>query len=185
MARNPNARSRDMIISLAVIAIPILVIMVLFTRTPEETVEPVDLGPFLSRAHEQSPYPVLVAEGLGEGWTPVRSAWAQKGQQWITTDPAAGNSWQVGYLSPDKIYYGVLQRDDAGSELIRSATREGRELDGGAVELADRSWTRYESPDSRTRSLVNEQGEVTTVVSADTDFAELEAFTSALVESAP
>lgn len=183
MARNPNARSRDMIISLAVIAIPILLIVWLFSSTPEDEAEAIDLGPFLSRAEAESPFPVLIAGEPGEGWLPVRAAWAQEGQHWITTEPAVGNSWQVGYLSPDEIYYGVLQRDASGAELIRSATREGKQLDGGAAELAGRDWTRYESPDGRTRSLVNEQGDVTTVVSADTDFAELEAFTSTLVEA--
>lgn len=39
MARNPNARSRDMLISLAVIAIPILIIVALFTRTPSTDAE--------------------------------------------------------------------------------------------------------------------------------------------------
>ena len=33
MARNPNARSRDMLISLAVIAIPILVVVALAAAT--------------------------------------------------------------------------------------------------------------------------------------------------------
>ena len=184
MARNPNARSRDMLISLAVIAIPILIIVALFTRTPSTDAEAVDVGPFLTRAGAESPYPVLVAEGLDDGWTPVRAAWAKKGQQWITTDPALGNSWQIGYRSPDQIYYGVLQRDAAGADLIRSTTREGKEI-GDPVSLAGREWLRYESKDARTRSLVNEAGDVTTVVSADDDFTRLEAFTSTLVEAAP
>ena len=184
MARNPNARSRDMIISLAVIAIPIVLIMALFTRTPEEKAEAIDVGPFLGRAAAESPYPVLTAEGLSEGWVPVRAAWAKKGQRWITADPALGNSWQVGYLSPDQIYYGVLQRDEAGDELVRSNTRDGKEI-GEPVSLAGREWLRYESKDGRTTSLVNHAGEITTVVSADTDFTQLEAFISTLVENPP
>lgn len=180
MARNPKARSRDMIISLAVIAVPMMIIVWLFTATPEPEAEAVDLGPYLTRAEAESPYPVLVAEGLDDGWLPLRAAWAKEGQQWITSDPAVGNSWQVAYLSPEQIYFGVLQRDDSGAELVRSATRDGKAL-GDDVALAGRQWVRYESPDARTRSLVNEEGDVTTVVSADTDFAELEAFTSTLV----
>lgn len=182
MARNPDARSRDMLISLAVLAIPIALIVMLFTRTPDDGAEPIDVGPFLGRAAAESPYPVLVAEDPGDGWVPIRAAWATEGQRWITADPALGNSWQVGYLSPDEIYYGVLQRDAAGPELVRSATREGREI-GEPVELAGREWLRYESKDGRTRSLVNERGGVTTVVSADDDFPPLEAFASTLRES--
>ncbi|MBB1509607.1 DUF4245 domain-containing protein [Tessaracoccus sp. MC1756] len=181
MARNPKARGRDMIISLAVIAVPVLLVIIFFTSTPKEEVEPIDLGPFITRAEAESPFPVLVAGNPGAGWVPVRAAWAQKGQPWITTEPAVGNSWQVGYLSPDEIYYGVLQRDESARELVRSGTREGNEI-GEETTLAGRDWSRYESKDGRTRSLVNEQDGVTTVVSADTDFPELEAFTSTLVE---
>lgn len=182
MARNPNARSRDMIISLAVIAIPIVLIMALFTRTPEPDTEAIDLRPFLQRAQAESPYPVLIADGLGDGWLPLRASWAEKGKQWITADPALGNSWQVGYFSPEEIYYGVLQRDAAGVDLIRTATREGKEI-GEPVTVGGREWARYESSDERTRSLVHEQGEVTTVVSADVPFTDLEAFASTLVEA--
>ena len=72
-------------------------------------------------------------------------------------------------------------RDGAAGSFVADTTREGKPL-GGAVELAGRSWERFESDDGRTRSLVHADDEVTSIVTADADFTQLEAFTAALVE---
>lgn len=182
--RNPRARSRDMVISMAVIMVPLLVIMWFFTSDPGEDVERVDVAPVLAKAQEESPYPLLVAEGLDEGWIPLRVAWAKDGQPWITSQPADGNSWQVGYLSPEQVYFGVQQRDDAVRAAVDTITRKGSVI-GDEVQLIGRAWERYESQDGRTRSLVNIDGEVASIVTADAGFPELEAFASTLVEVAP
>lgn len=180
--RNPNARSRDMLISMAVLVLPVLLVVWLFSQEGDVRPEPVDVVPVVERAQAESPYPVLYAEDLGEGWQPVRAAWAASGDPFVTSEPAVGNSWQIGYLSPREVYFEVLQRDSQGELLIADATREGSML-GEGVDLAGLSWERYESSDGRTRSLVSTDGDVTSVVSADTDFSELEAFTATLVEA--
>ncbi|AQP45178.1 DUF4245 domain-containing protein [Tessaracoccus flavus] len=182
--RNPNARSRDMFISMAVLVLPVLLVVWLFSQEGDVRPEPVDVASVVERAQTQSPYPVLYAQDLGDGWQPVRATWAASGDPFVTSEPAVGNSWQVGYLSPREVYFEVLQRDSQGDTLIADATREGARI-GEGVDLAGLSWERYESGDGRTRSLVSTDGDVTSVVSADTDFAELEAFTSALVEAPP
>ena len=181
---NKNARTRDMVISMAVIVIPVLLIMWIFTTPADEGAERVDVAATLAVAQEQSPYPVLVADGLEEDWIPTRVAWALSGQPWITSEPAVGDSWQVGYLSPDNVYYGVQQRDESRAEFIGTTTREGSVV-GDPVEIAGLTWERYESKDERTRSLVSTDGDVTSIVSADTDFVSLEAFAAMLVEVAP
>lgn len=183
-SRNPRARSRDMAISMAVIVIPLLLIVWLFTVDPPRDVEPADVAPVLAVARAESPYPLLVAEPVPEGWTPVRVAWARAGEPWITSEPAIGNSWQVGYLSPDEIYFGVQQRDDGVQAAVRTITREGSAV-GSPVDVAGRDWERYESADGRTRSLVATDDELVAIVTADTDFAELEAFAAGLVEIQP
>lgn len=184
MARNQNSRARDMIISMAVILVPILVLVFVFTQPSEQKAERADVAGMLERATTESPYPLLVAEGLGDDWTPTRVAWAKDGTPFITSKPADGNSWQVGYLSPEAIYYGVQQRDRGAAAFVSSVTREGKDM-GGGVEAAGRTWTRYESKDGRTRSLVSESGDVTSIVTADTDFVKLEAFAGTLAEVAP
>ena len=163
--RNPNARSRDMLISMAVLLIPVVLIAWWFTQSADQKPAAVDVPGSLTRAEAESPFPVLRAGELGAGWTAVRVAWAKEGQPFITADPALGNSWQVGYLSPDEIYYAVLQRDAGASEFTRTMTRDGKALTG-EVQAAGRTWQRYESPDERTRSLVNLDGEVVSIVAA-------------------
>lgn len=173
-----------MIISMAVIMVPVLLIVWFFTMGDDSKPATVDVDGTLKRATAETPYPLLRAEALGDDWRPIRVAWAKTGEPWITAEPASANSWQLGYLSPDETYFGIQQRDAGAAEFIRSTTREGKKLDGQA-DLAGLTWDRYESPDERTRSLVHVDGEVASIVTADTDFATLEAFTSSLVEVAP
>lgn len=177
--RNTKHRGRDMVISMAVLLVPIALIVWWFTLNPDPEPEAVDVDATLATAVGQSPYPVLVADGLGEGWTPVRVAWAREGDAWITNEEATGNWWQVGYLSPEGVYVGVQQRDGATGTFVADVTRDGNPL-GATVELAGLTWERFESDDERTRSLVSLGEDVTSVVTADTDFVTLEAFAATL-----
>ena len=173
-----------MIISMAVILVPVLLLVLFYARPGDQKVEEVSVAETFEVARAQSPYALLQAEGLGEGWSPVRVAWALDGNPWITNEPAEGDSWQVGYMSPDGVYHGVQQRNDNEARFIDATTREGRAV-GGQVEFAGRTWDRYESEDGRTRSLVSEGDDDVAIVTADADFIELEAFAASLVEVAP
>ena len=183
-ARNPKARTRDMVISLAVILIPVLLIVAFFSLPADDAPEAVDVAPVLARAQTASPYPLIVAEGLDAGWTPVRAAFAADGDAWIDSRPAVGDSWQVGYLSPEGTYFGVQQRNASETAFIDDITRDGVAM-GGQVDAAGRTWERFESRDGRTRTLVSLGDDSTAVVAADTDFLELEAFAALLVQVVP
>ena len=180
MARKrSNTRSRDMVISMGVLLVPLLLIMWFFTVNPEETAEAIDLDPYLEQAESADAYPVLRAEALPEEWVPVRAAWAADGERWLDGEAADGNSWQVGYMGPDDIYYGVEQRDRSAPRAIADLTRDG-EATGDTIEAVGWTWERYESEDGRTKSLVATEGDMVAVVSADTGFDALEAFTTSL-----
>ncbi len=180
MARpNAKSQSRDMIISMAVLLVPILVIVWLFTDNPEPQAEAVDVAPLLARAEAESPYAILRANNLPEPWKPVRVAWAADGENWMGGEPADGNSWLVGYLGPDGIYYGVQQKDRNERLFIADVTRDG-EPTGETVQALDRSWEAYESEDGRTTSLVARDGDVVSIVAADTDLEAVEAFVTSL-----
>lgn len=173
--RNPRAGARDMILSMAVLLIPALVIIAIYARPGEETPQRVDYQHVLKQARGESPYPVLAPEGLPDTWVPTRVRWAKAGQPWLDGKPAPGNSWQLGFIAPDGTYLAVQQRDGIGSEqFVAQLTRDGVGQD--TVTLADRQWQRYTSADGRTRSLVHSGQGVTSVVSGDTGFAEVEAF---------
>lgn len=176
---DPKSRSKDMFISMGVLLVPILAIIWFFTMNPEPKVEAIDVSPQLQRAESESPFPVLRAENLPDGWTPVRAAWAKDGALWIDKKPAMGNAWLVGYMGPDEIYYGVEQRDRAAGDVITRVTREGRET-GETVEAAGLEWKSYESKDGRTTSLVAQSDGVVSVIAADTDLEAVTAFATTL-----
>ncbi len=177
--RNPNARARDMVISMAVIIVPLALITWLFTNDPDPQVEPVDVAPVLARAEAESPYPVLRAVSLPAQWVPTRVAWAADGNMWITEQPAVGNSWQLGYIAPNGIYVAVQQRDRAVEAFISTVTQQGRRQ-SESTEVAGRTWEHWVSNDDRTRSLVWRDGDMVAVVSGNADFEELDAFAGSL-----
>ena len=178
--KKPQARARDMVISMAVIMVPLLLITWLFTNDPKPTVEAVDVEPVLAQAEQTSPYPILRPTDLPEDWVPTRVAWAEDGKQWITNEPAVGNSWQLGYLAPNKIYVAVQQRDREVNAFVRDITRDGR-MESEVSEVSGRTWEHWLSRDERSRSLVWRDGEMVAVVTGDTDYAQLDAFAGSLV----
>lgn len=180
MARpNPNSRSRDMLISLSVLLVPLVLLIWFFTDNPEAKPQAIDIKPALVRAEAESPYPVLRATALPEGWLSVRAAWAKSGSPWIDNKPADANIWQVGYFGPDGIYYAVEQRDSGAGSMILRTTRQGHAT-GQEITAAGLSWQVYQSEDGRTTSLVAQTDAQIAVVSADTTEEAVIAFTQTL-----
>ena len=149
MAARPNPTARDMIVALAVLLLPVLVITWWFTRVPEPTVTRVDWAPLVAQARAESPYRVAVPTGLPDTWAPVRARWTPKGDPGIDGRPVPGNTWQLGFLTPDQRYLGLDQRDDDGADLISGVTRAG--IRDGSSSVQGESWQRWASPDGRTR----------------------------------
>lgn len=170
-----------MLISLLVLLVPVLLIVWFFQSAPEPEVDEVDVTPVLQQAEEESPYPVLRPQGLPEGWLPIRVRWAADGERWIDGQPAVGNSWQLGYLSPGDIYVGLQQRDRSAGAFLDQVTRDGKP-DGEPVELAGRTWEPWVSEDGRTTSLVWQEGQQVAAVTGDTGVEELSVFAEALTE---
>jgi hypothetical protein len=168
------ATAGDMVRSLLVIIVPLLIISFFFSRNlGDHPVQTVDVGPVLAQAREEAPYPVLAPVNLPGDWQPTRVSWEPTGHE----GAPPREHWQVGYLSPDRIYFAVNQSPDAEA-LLPAETRDG--LPDGSSTLAGAAWERRVSADGRTRSLVRDTGPVTTVVVADADYAALEAFTGTL-----
>lgn len=168
-----------MVISMAVLLIPLALISWLFTNNPEPTVETVEVAPVLAQAEAESPYPVLRATNLPNDWVPTRVAWAADQTQWITGEPAVGNSWQLGYLAPNGIYLAVQQRDRAVESFIADITQQGRRQPE-VSDIAGRTWEHWISEDELTSALVWRDGDMVAVVAGNTDFDQLDAFAGAL-----
>jgi len=171
-----------MLISLAVLLVPILVISAWFTRVPtSDPVQTVDWRAALAQARAAAPYPVLGPVNLPDTWRATKAQWSTTGQPAVDLEPAPGNTWQLGMLSPDNVYLSLTQRVAEGPALVAQVSRSG--VEDGTSQVAGQSWTRWVSPDDRTRTLSRVDGTVTIVVSGDTTYAGLEAFTSTLQSS--
>lgn len=178
MARSPrNATVLHMIVAMVVLMVPILAITAFFTRPAEPPVQAVAYEPMARQAAAEASYPVLVPQGLPEGWTPTRARWTPVGQPGLGGDPVPGDTWQLGFLSPEQTYVALDQRDRAAAPFVAATTREGRR--DGEVTLAGAAWTRYVSADGRTRALV-QQGQAVTIVSGDLPYEALAAFATTL-----
>ncbi|SJN42653.1 DUF4245 domain-containing protein [Luteococcus japonicus] len=173
--RNQRATGRDMIISLAVILLPAMAIYYFFSRTPAEPEVPVaDWKPVVADARTEAPYDILAPSNLPETWKPVRARYGN-------------DELQLGFLSPDKVYFEVKQRVGANQPgFISTVTREGRQ--DGTSEVATaagvkRTWKRYLTGDERSHCLVSAvEGKrpSTTIVCGDVPYEGVEAFSSTL-----
>jgi hypothetical protein len=179
VARKRQPTIGDLLRSLALILVPLVILTVVFTRTPtDHPVSVVNYGAQLTKARKEAPYPVLAPEGLPPTWRATRADWVPKGNPYLNGEPSVRNLWRLGFLTPDDVYVAVTQGDALPKDLIEEVTREG--VADGTSSLAGQEWDRRISPDERTRSLVRSTPAVTTIVVGDISYEGLEAFATTL-----
>lgn len=176
--RKKPATTGDLIRTLVVILVPLLIVTALFTRNLKDyPVKEVEWQPTLALARDQAAFPILAPVGLPDSWRPTQVTWVKKGQPHLS-EPSPRNLWQLGYLDPHDIFISVNQADDRSELFVADLTRGG-ETDGSS-EIGGVKWTRYVTPDGRTRSLVLITPKVTAAVVGDTSYEALEAFAGTL-----
>ncbi|MFZ0322848.1 MAG: DUF4245 domain-containing protein [Actinomycetes bacterium] len=172
----------DMARSLSVVGVFVLFLfLVVWWQRPEAQgpiARVVDVPGVVSAAAIGSSFEVWVPMGLPSGWQPT-SAWAQS----ASTSDYAGLVVHVGYLTPAGSYAEVRQTDGQRAKALDDWTTSGRAA--GTVEVAGRTWRRFESPTSK--SLVLTQGGALRVVTGKADWPELEGLAASLepVRAAP
>lgn len=179
-SRRPNPPVIHMIVAMLVVLAPALLAVAWFQRVPEPTVVQVDPAPVIAAA-AKAPYALAVPANLPPDWTCTRARWTPVGAASVGGSPAPGNTFGLGYLSPQQIYLAVDQRDTAPESLVTDVTRSGT-LEGASTVLG-RPWQRYRSPDGRTRALVLREADHVTIVSGDLGYEGLEAFAGTLTFS--
>ena len=178
-----QATAGDMIRSLALILIPLVVITIIFTNTPNDhPVKQVDWQPVLANAREEAPFEVLAPENLPNGWRATRVNWVPQGKPYLNGEASARNLWQIGFLTPDDAFIDLNQGDLRPQEMVDQQSRDGT-ADGSSV-VAGKTWQRLISTDGRTRSLVLTSPNSTVVVTADLPYEALEAYASTLSSGA-
>lgn len=168
-----------MVISLAVLLVPILLIVWFFQRAPERPpVQAVDAVGAASAAQKQASFPLLVGTGLPEGWVPVKATWTPRGGQLLGHGIAEADTWVVGYQTPDESYVSVSQQEGKlasfVSEMTGGADPDGRSTVGG------QTWQRYRAATGDDRFLVRVSASDTTIVGGAEPYGALEAFLTSL-----
>jgi len=174
-----QATAGDMMRSLALILIPLAVITIIFTNTPDDhPVKEVDWKPVLATAREEAPFEVLAPTNLPNGWRATRVNWVPQGKPYLNGEVSPRNLWQIGFLTPDDVFVDLNQGDLRPEEMVDQQSRDG--TPDGTSTVADKTWQRLISPDGRTRSLVLVGSNATTVLTADLPYEALEAYASTL-----
>lgn len=167
-----------MVISLAVLIVPILLIGAWFSRIPEPTIRRVDWQPIVAQARKEAKFRVLAPTNLPGTWIATRARWTRAGQPGIDDQPMPSDTFALGFLNPEKIYIALDQRAKPARGYLTQVTRGGRPE--GEQGIANLTWQRLISADGRTRSLLLATPDVTTIVSGDTSYAGLAAFVTTL-----
>lgn len=180
MARSRRGgRLVDLLISLAVLLIPIGLIVWFFTSNPEEPeVQSVNWASVAEQAAKEAPFDVLVPSAVPVDWRATRARWTPVGEPGLDGTPVAGDLWQLGFVDARPMYIGLDQSNAPPAPFISDVTREGTAQ--GTSVVGKVTWTRYESSDERTRALVLRGDDMTAIVSGDLSYEELESFAATL-----
>lgn len=171
-----------MMLTLAVILVPVIIISVLFSRNLDDhPVEVVDWKPLAQEAAAEASYDVLAPSDLPATWRPVRVSWEPAGETDESGNRSDRSLWKLGFLDPGDRYVGIYQADGDREGFIKDITRDGRvDRSQGEVKVGDDTWERYESEDGRTRSLVRSADEATNIVVGDVEYQTLQDFAATL-----
>jgi hypothetical protein len=183
---------RDMLLSMAVISLPIIAIVEWFphdAKKPTDAVQTVDYTIPLAQARRDAalPFQALAPTSLPPGWraTSVHADF----------DPGAQLRWELGFLTSDTQYVALDQvADGKGADgVLAQQAPNATPLPGPAAKLTagGHDWTVYATPDGKRHALVRTtppvgsaaattQGQVAVVVSGTGALSELETLAGSL-----
>lgn len=110
-----------MVMAVVILLLPVVLIYWWFSRIPEPQVTAVDWQPVVAAAKAESPYAIAAFhKGMPDGWTVVP---ADEGGPVGLNQQPVGNTLQLGYLTTDRMYLGLDQRDTDSRGLIREVSK--------------------------------------------------------------
>lgn len=180
-ARQRRARAgvRDMVISLAVLLVPILLIVWFFTRIPDEPPVPdLEWPKAVAQARQQADFPLLAPRQVPAGWRATKARYVEAGGQWVGKERAAGDRWELGFLTADDVYVAINQSTEKTTPFVRTITGDAKAE--GTVTVDGRQWRKMISSQGRTRYLVTEVDGSTAIVVADAPYSTLVEFAGLL-----
>ncbi len=167
---------RDMILSLAVIAVPIGIVLAIEPSKPGNPVHVIDSASFqgnLDAARAAEPFTVLVPTGLSAGWRATSETYQQPGA-------AAAADWHVGYLTPSGGFAELEQTTQSFAGFLSDQRSDATQV--ASVQVNGTTWQRYTgtTPPALKNLLVRSDGKSTIIVAGSAAMTELEQFAGSL-----
>ncbi|WP_395638311.1 DUF4245 domain-containing protein [Pseudolysinimonas sp.] len=169
-ARRANQTTFNLVIAL-IASLGIVLLLVVVVVRPDTQLPAIDYRAVGASAQGSVDEPLVIPD-LPEGWTANRAE--------LVSDPADGvTRWEIGFLTPDGAYIGLVQGVDANAswlaDQVRSASVTGAQSHGGLT------WDAYDrrdvpDPGNVEFALVTESGASTIVLggtASDEEFAVL------------
>ncbi len=180
MSENRPQKSRgnpsmgDIVRSVAVLSLLVFALWavgLIQTDTPDDPVREIDYAGTADSARQAATYPLLAP-----GELPAK--WRVNG---VRFEPGTLQAWHLGVLTADDRYIGLEQVTGPADDLLEQWA-DGFES-AGTVDLAGRTWQRYNGSDDSEVTLVHEAPEGTTLVTTTTaPFNDVETFVESLTD---
>lgn len=184
--RKPRGRETawDMILSMAAVIATVGVIMLLAWRPQQEIVQSVDYPAAVENAKLSAIWPISIPSDLPQGYRATSARFEPES----FGDPGDVR-WMVGFQTQAGEYISIWQSDGPKRKVIATATNdaecEGTELITNKITAVASTWQKCEIAKPLTRSFVQTNGEVTTVVAGTVQWTELLEFAQSLETFSP
>lgn len=151
------------------LAIAGVLALVLVPRENTDAVRVIDPAPALAHARAAASFAVVMPRGLPDSWRPTTAR----------TDVRGGTvHWHLGYTTPEGGYVGVDQSDRPSRLFLAEMTQRGPAA--GVSVIEGQLWIRTYAAARNQRSIWWREGSVTTVVSGNTSWQDVETFATDL-----
>jgi hypothetical protein len=177
-AERAGRGTRDVLLSLAALLVPIFVLLAgykIFFSGDQPLA--FDVSPTYQTARHANAFPVLEPTGLADGWKANIASYTPAGS--AGTGAAAGATLRVVYHSPDGSGLQLVE-SSAPSDAVLIAELGEKARPGNLVTINGAQWREYPELPANGRALVNVADGRTTVLQGDADAEELRTFAAAL-----
>ncbi|HEV2344889.1 MAG TPA: DUF4245 domain-containing protein [Actinocrinis sp.] len=169
---------RDMLLSLAVIAVPIAVVLAIEPSKPGDPVHVIDAASFqttLSAARQAEPFTVLAPSGLPADWRLTSAYYQPPG--------ATAGDWHVGYLTPSGGYAALEQVTEPLAAFLTDQHSDASPNTAAQITGATPGvWQRYTgtTPAGLRTIMYYNDSKSTVIVAGSASLTELEQLATAL-----
>lgn len=170
LRRGEERSPRDMVMSLAVLLVPIALLLILYrTLLNGDAPITVDPAPAVQEAQRAAAFTVLTPQGLGDDWHTSSATFKRQSD---------GATLRLGYVDPDKDPIQLVQSSVPAATLL-PAELGGSAKAVGKYRTDDGVWTVYDARPGE-QALVLASANRTILVVGQTDMTNLQALAAAL-----